>query len=557
MEKPQFRILYREFLFRIVDLELIAPQGDMNRLLGQFAGLLVFFSSVLALGMFLSDSSRVTARWGMEHFLIKTTMLAVGLFAVLSWDSTFPDRRDVLILAPLPIRSRTLFLAKAAASATALGVTVLALNALTGLAWPLILTPANYGLLDLILSPDYYRSFAAYWITMAAAGAFLFGAVLAIQGWAALLPRKYFLRLSAFLQMAAFCLFLCVYFLEPSLAAPENPHLPAWPSYWFLGLFQELNGSMRDSMLPLAHRAWIGLAIAGFLAAAAFLVSYLRTLRNIVEEPDILPDSRRLHLPLTFGNSLETAVVQFTARTILRSRQHRVMLAFYVGLGLSIAILLMRISVTRWHATDSLNIPLLFSSIVMMCVCVLGMRVVFSMPLALKANWVFRVTETRAAAAYAAAIRRPLFVLAVAPVWAASAALFLSIWPWRLVAGHLIVLGLFGMTLAYLCLRGFHKIPFTCSYLPGKSRVNMAAFIGVGFLLLMGHGVEWERQALQNPAAFTRLLLALSAALFLARRLAVANATDETVVQFEDVELPAIEGLGLHRDGVLAIEPDR
>ena len=148
-------------------------------------------------------------------------------------------------------------------------------------------------------------------------------------------------------------------------------------------------------------------------------------------------------------------------------------------------------------------------------------------------------------------------MLAVVPVWAASAALFLSIWPWRLVAGHLIVLGLFGMTLAYLCLRGFHKIPFTCSYLPVKSRVNMAAFIGVGFLLLMGHGVEWERQALQNPAAFTRLLLALSAALFLARRLAVANATDEAVVQFEDVELPAIEGLGLHRDGVLAIEPDR
>ena len=55
-------------------------------------------------------------------------MLVVGLFAVLSWDSTFPDRRDVLVLAPLPIRARTLFLAKVAASGAALSITVAALN---------------------------------------------------------------------------------------------------------------------------------------------------------------------------------------------------------------------------------------------------------------------------------------------------------------------------------------------------------------------------------------------------------------------------------------------
>jgi hypothetical protein len=36
-----------------------------------------------------------------EHFFIATTMLAVGILAVLSWDSTLPDRRDVLVLAPL------------------------------------------------------------------------------------------------------------------------------------------------------------------------------------------------------------------------------------------------------------------------------------------------------------------------------------------------------------------------------------------------------------------------------------------------------------------------
>src|SRR5579885_2068463 len=64
------------------------------------------------------------------------SMLVVGLFAVMSWDSMFPDRRDVLVLSPLPVRAWTLFAAKAAAIATALGLTVAALNAITGLAEP-------------------------------------------------------------------------------------------------------------------------------------------------------------------------------------------------------------------------------------------------------------------------------------------------------------------------------------------------------------------------------------------------------------------------------------
>ena len=75
--------------------------------------------------------------WSGVHFMIATTMLVVGLFAILSWDSTFPDRRDVMVLAPLPIRSRTIFLAKIAAVATALSVTVATLHSLAGFAWPL------------------------------------------------------------------------------------------------------------------------------------------------------------------------------------------------------------------------------------------------------------------------------------------------------------------------------------------------------------------------------------------------------------------------------------
>src|SRR5580704_2976510 len=144
MNKLQFRVLYRQFLFRMVDVELLSAsaQGDVSKLLGQLGGLLIFFSSGLALGAALFGG-RMPPRmllmsiWGMEHFLIATTMLVVGLFAILSWDSTFPDRRDVLVLAPLPLRARTMFLAKVAAVATALSLTVALLHGAAGFIWPL------------------------------------------------------------------------------------------------------------------------------------------------------------------------------------------------------------------------------------------------------------------------------------------------------------------------------------------------------------------------------------------------------------------------------------
>ena len=565
----QFRVLFREFLFRMVDLELLAPQGDMGKLLGQFAALLIFLGSLLALAALGFGDSRIPraelliGAWGMEHFLIATTMLVVGLFAVLSWDSAFPDRRDVLVLAPLPVRARTLFLAKVAASATALSLTVAALNALTGLTLPLALAPASSSLLDMILSPALYRSLAAYWITMISAGAFIFCSVLGVQGLAAqLLPRRQFLRLSAFLQMAAFSLFLIVYFLQPSLAAPnalaapENQRLLAWlPSYWFLGLFQELNGSMHAAMIPLARRAWISLALVGVGTTVAYVLSYFRTLRKIVEEPDIMPGSRGLHWLPDFGNSLATAVVQFSVRTLLRSRQHRVMLAFYLGIGFAIVIFFMKTPRAQQQLLAD-NTPLLFSSVVFMCVWVLGTRVVFSMPLDLRANWIFRITEVRGTQEYLAAIRRPIFVLAVAPVWAASAALFLSIWPWRPVVGHLALLGLWGMILAYTCLHGFQKIPFTCSYLPGKSYFHVAFLAGLGLLFLILKGVKFERRALENPASYAKMLAVLGIAAVCVRWRTVALAkSEEAIVQFEEVQSPAILALGLNRDGALPNEP--
>jgi hypothetical protein len=99
--------------------------------------------------------------------------------------------------------------------------------------------PAGGGLIGLL------RVYAAHWITMLAAGAFISCLVLFVQGLTAqVLPRRYFLRVSSFLQMAAFCLFVSVYFLQPTIAGPEairrakDPvRLPGRPRPGFLASF--------------------------------------------------------------------------------------------------------------------------------------------------------------------------------------------------------------------------------------------------------------------------------------------------------------------------------
>ena len=912
MEKFQFRVLYRQFLFRMVDFDLLSAhaEGDMNKLFGQFAALFVFFSVGLALGGLIMAGAKIEPGtqliilWSAEHFLIATTMLVVGLFAILSWDSTFPNRRDVMMLAPLPVSTRTIFLAKIAATGTALAVAIGTFHIAAGFTWPFALNPTTpayaapalaydpamspvsaaglektlrirplapgngltigvwkhgeqriltYGaakpdsifeigsitktftalilaqmveqgktrldepvrallpphvaakpqgfpgekeitLLDLAthhsglppmpdnidadapetygdyhvadlyeflaawgvarytrvefkysnlgfallghalanragttyqdlleqdvtgplsmkdtttalspgqlprmiqgydaqnrpvppwtldvlasagaihstagdiltylkenLHPTLYadkelqaaislthqlqapvdtdsriglawiydtgagvywhngtvpgqtsyaffdpkndsaavilsnrfsglaqmlgpriraklagapavsldttpipasggalhliRIFAAYWITMLTAGVFIFCSVLGVQGLAAqILPRRYFLRVSSLLQIAAFCLFVTVYFLEPKIAAPgqSRPYLEWSPSYWFLGLFQQLSGS--PALANLAQRAWIGLAIALTTTAAAYVLSYLRTMRQIVEEPDITPSTALRNWIPPFGNPLATAVGQFSIRTLLRSRQHRLMFAFYLGVGFAATIFFVKNPEIE-ELPGAISTALLGSSILVVGLCIVGTRVAFSLPLDLRANWIFRIMPIHPGPNCLVARRRALYAIGVIPAWAGSAALFLSIWPLRTAIQHLVILALIGAALAEVCLRGTQKIPFTCSYLPGKSNFNITFLLSVSLIFtLLIEAARFERDAFLRPAVYGTILAALAA---LAIGLRLAAPDDE--LQFEEPGDPALFALDLHRDGITPLPSD-
>ena len=187
----------------------------------------------------------------------------------------------------------------------------------------------------------------------------------------------------------------------------------------------------------------------------------------------------------------------------------------------------------------------------MMVLAVVGTRVVFALPLDLRANWIFRVTPAGPARECMTACRRALLLLSAAPVWIGSAVLCLRLWPWRQATGHLVVLGLLGVLLGELALRGFWKLPFTCSYLPGKSQVHMVFLGAVGLMWGVPLGVKWERQALEDSRSVAAMVALFGVAAVCGRWLR----PDEEELRFEEEATPAVQELGLHRDGVMPMGP--
>lgn len=474
----QFRVLYRVFWLRVVDLEVLSPDSDAQRLLGHIAAMLagisvLFTAPLILLGGGLADPDM----WTVEHLFIATTMTVVGLLAVLSWESSFPDRRDLLVLGPLPVRVRTVFLAKLSALAGVLSFSIISLNCFIGLVWPLFFSNPGTGLLGGI------RAIGAYWATVTAASTFIFCCVLCLQGAAALLlPWQLFLRLSSLLQVCAFTLLLGGYLLEPSLesipaltAAANQGLLKHLPSYWFLGLFQQLNGSMQPAFALLAARAWTGLIIAATLAVLLLLSAWFWRVQRAVEQPDILPARSVVGLP-RLSNPVETAVVQFAVRSLLRSRQHRLFYAFYLSLGIAVSLFYTGIAQTRaeWiPKSGQLPRPYLVASLMILCFAMLGLRLVVAIPVALRANWIFQLTQIHAPGVYLRAVRQTLLALSVVPVWLLISGVMLWQFPIWTTLVHLLALWIVGAILIDIALLSLPKLPFACSYLPGKAKLHL------------------------------------------------------------------------------------
>lgn len=578
-QRRQFGILYRDSLRRMIDLEALSAGGDTGKLLGQLAALLAAlgFTFLIVAGQkymtgTLAHRQMLAAIHAETRFLFATGMAVAGLSAVMAWNTILPDRRDCAILGVLPVRLRTLFLARTAAVASVIGGALVALNLFPGILYP-ILSSSDGGGVGSVLA-----GFMGYWVAVAAMGCLSIGALLAVQSISALLlSRRAFLRFSIWIQLGAFFAIVGSYFLMPPAPVEiRTAPLGAWsyfPSSWFFALWTAMSGTASASLSQLAARSIWALSAICAVGVCAALAAFPRVFRRTIEQPDIVPGKRSWPafqlLPWLAGRlfpkPLERAIVLFTARTLLRSRQHRLLLAMWGGIGLAISLGYVKDLVYGYSGglMDSLgvdaeasshwnqaNIPFLVATLVLLFFAIVGTRTVFVLPMELRGNWVFRMTAVQSPAEYFAAVRKALVVLGAVPVWGASL-LLLAIWPPIQALEHLAVLILTGVLLVELSLYRFRKIPFTCSYLPGRSNLNVRLGVYAAVLLFAAdRGAAVEYWALQNGyAVLAPLAVLLCAAVWAHRRTAEFAGARENRIQFEETADCEIFALDLRHDG--------
>jgi hypothetical protein len=317
---------------------------------------------------------------------------------------------------------------------------------------------------------------------------------------------------------------------------------------------------MHPVFAPLAARALWSLSAAALVAAITYVLAYRSGMRRIVEQPDIAAADRskppsRVVTALAgrlLAKPLDRAIVLFTARTIARSRQHRLMLAAYGGIALALVLAYLKSYLYgTMQRGDNRDVPLLAPSVVLLVFAVIGARAVFALPIALPANWIFRLTAVHSPQAYFSAVRKALSAVAVTPILIVCFAAYGVLWPGRKSIEHAVTLALLGVILLERSLYRFRKIPFVCSYLPGKANLKVKLGVyGTLFLVLCDAGVQIEAVSLQKAKSFAILtLILLAAAIWSWRRTVRVAAAPDARIQFEEVPIADIFALDLNGEG--------
>jgi hypothetical protein len=173
----------------------------------------------------------------------------------------------------------------------------------------------------------------------------------------------------------------------------------------------------------------------------------------------------------------------------------------------------------------------------LMFVCGLGVRAALALPMEHRANWIFRLTEdktTRCEQMRAVDRVVAAYVVGV-PVLAAAPILWAAIGSTALIGAAIVAL--IGLVFVHVVLLDWRRIPFTCSYLPGKRLIAHTLVFGfAAFVVFTTSGVLLIRAATVNARQAVVIAAALSLVAWLLRRRRLA-VWRETPLMFED-EMP-------------------
>lgn len=518
----QFLVLTNHFFRRLFINDVVSFEEEMKgKIIGIIAILAVFCAHISNVALFKYQLFRDEGMsWVEKCYVLSFFMVLMGLITVLEWDVIFPDARDFSNLITLPIKVKTFFTAKFASLCLFVSLFALGMNSLTTFIFAIHLPQWQSS------SPVYLLWFAIVHVVVIFAANFFmfFMSVLLIGLLMATLGFKIFNRISVHIRallMIVF-VFLVIFFISESVGIPQSASsLPTlketnslfiylFPPMWFVGLYETLIGNKDPLFSALANFAVLALIIPALAFFITALLSYRRYLRKMEEVKRKSPHLFGMKMffinvfnAIFLRNPVQRVVFYFFGKTLKRSISHKMRLISYLAVSSGIILIMLTSRMSSLSALSVINKTLLSVPLILSFFLLVGLRAVINIPVSLEANWIFKITERRDKRNYFSGFRKGIFFFTLVPMFLLLFVFYLFLWGWQDSLLHC----LYGLVISYLMMEvyyiNYYKIPFTCSYLPGKAKMHVLWIVYLlSFLVFVFFVSTIEYELWKKPSRF-------------------------------------------------------
>jgi hypothetical protein len=327
------------------------------------------------------------------------------------------------------------------------------------------------------------------------------------------------------------------------------------PALWFAAMHQTAAGRGGPAEAAALADAVRVLGAVSASAVASYVLAYRRYQVLLLESPYRARGSRwpaRL-LELLLRQGPEQAVFAFSGKSLVRSATHRMVLTVYAGVSvflvfsglvalLGVDLANLRPGRARFVMATVTSAPLLLSLIV-----IGGLRYLFSLPVEPRANWVFRTLRHLGPILWMRGIDRFVQLFGVLPAVTLTFPFSVALLGWVAALKIALLAWLFASLVYEAMFWGWSKVPFTCTYLPGRSPVWQTGLqYGAVFVFVLIIGGFFS--ACLNNTALLVATAAVLGGLNVHLRLRRIRSWPDVTFKFEEQMEPAVQILGLQPD---------
>jgi hypothetical protein len=492
-ERKQAAILARTFFSRMFESDLMPPGMPQVQI-------------IVSVFAFIAAPSLILPLWLLKKYVVPPprelmlammasdrtmalllSMTATAFITLAIWENIFPDRRDSRNLGVLPVRARSFVIARLYAIVVVFAIVFLGTTAISSVGFGIVGSMAG-------LSEGMITRTLSHFLAVAAAEAFVFFGIVAVQ--CALLsvtgPSAAH-KVAVVLQILLIVAVLQMPLVLPTLSnfVLDGDGVPRWsglvsasvlPPLWFLSLYQALIGQAYAGTDHLVRLASVLGGLMPLFALGLYAGSYRRLTRLAIEGQPV-PAEQRAPLASRLVGAASRAftsvpsaagVCAFTIRTLVRSRQHRMLIAVWIGVALALTIsaalpMIVRFGVVAFDRPHSALLagPLIFAALIQT-----GMRSLFAIPVEIKANWTFRLREPLELAPALSGAAAAMILCGVVPPAGLAFLTGALLWGVGIGVKHAIFCGVLATGFSQFLMRGVDRVPFTCTYTPGTAHIG-------------------------------------------------------------------------------------